>query len=58
MFNPFGIKTLQKFINNNLNTLKKHNSVILYANDLWINDLKGYEIIDRNDNFNLSVIYF
>ena len=58
MFNPFGTKTLQNFIQNNLMTLKRNQMVILYANDLWINDFKDYKTIHRDDYYNLSAIFF
>lgn len=58
MFNPFGITTMQNFINNNLDVFKENKSIILYANDLHINEIKGYEKINRDDYFNLSALIF
>lgn len=58
MFNPFGTRTLNKFIANNEHNLKKNKSIILYANDLWINEIKINERISRNHYFNLSVVEF
>ena len=58
MFNPFGIDTMQNFINNNLDVFKENKSIILYANDLHINEIKGYEKINRDDYFNLSALIF
>ncbi|MDB2329279.1 class I SAM-dependent methyltransferase [Candidatus Arcticimaribacter forsetii] len=58
MFNPFGITTMQSFINNNIVTLKTNKSIILYANDLHINEIKNCDEIYRDDYFNLSVIVF
>ena len=58
MFNPFGIDTMQNFINNNLDVFKENKSIILYANDLHINEIKGYEKINRDDDFNLSALIF
>lgn len=34
MFNPFDDVELEKFISNNVHHLKKHQSVITYANDI------------------------
>ena len=58
MFNPFGLETFNSFLLNNLKCLKKNNSIILYANDLYINEIDSYQKIYRNDFFNLSVILF
>lgn len=58
MFNPFGWETLNSFILNNLNYLKKNNSIILYANDLWVNEINGYAKIYRDGFFNISVLKF
>lgn len=48
MFNPFGVKTLKNFIDNNEQNLKNNKSIILYANDLWINEIKKSNLINRN----------
>ena len=58
LFNPFGKKTLEKFINNNIKNLKKNKSIILYANDLLIKSIKYYKDLYRDDYFNLSCILF
>ena len=58
MFNPFGINTIQCFIDNNIEVLKSKKSIIIYANDLHVNEIKGYKKINRNDYFNLSVLIF
>ena len=59
MFNPFGWDTMQIFIKNNLEVLRKTKSYLLYANDLHINELGAYgTILQRDDFYNLSVIYF
>ena len=58
LFNPFGKKTLKKFINNNIENLKKNKSIILYANDLLINSIKYHKDLYRDDYFNLSCILF
>ena len=58
LFNPFGKKTLEKFINNNIKNLKKNKSIILYANDLLIKSIKYHKDLYRDDYFNLSCILF
>ena len=59
MFNPFGLKTMEKFFVNNLNFLKKSSSYFLYANDLCISSIANYGTILARDNiFNLSCIKF
>tara|TARA_B100000767_G_scaffold275531_1_gene313052 strand:- start:18489 stop:19106 length:618 start_codon:yes stop_codon:yes gene_type:complete len=58
MFNPFGVKTLNNFINNNEQNLRNNKSIILYANDLWINEIEKSTLINRNHFFNLSSIEF
>ena len=45
MFNPFGINTIQCFIDNNIEVLKSNKSIIIYANDLHVNEIKGYKKI-------------
>ena len=52
------VKTLEKFINNNIKNLKKNKSIILYANDLLIKSIKYYKDLYRDDYFNLSCILF
>ncbi len=59
MFNPFGLKTMEKFFFNNLNFLKKSSSYFLYANDLCISSIAQYGTILARDNiYNLSCIKF
>ena len=59
MFNPFGCKTVLKFIKNNIFILKKTNSYLLYANDLCINEIsKLAKVYKRDSFFNLSVYQF
>jgi len=59
MFNPFGWKTMNGFISNNIEALRKNKSVILYANDICIDNLLEFgSIVKRDDLFNLSVIAF
>ena len=59
MFNPFGLKTMEKFFFNNLNFLKKSSSYFLYANDLCISSISHYGTILARDNiYNLSCIKF
>ena len=59
MFNPFGLKTMEKFFLNNLEFLKNSSSYFLYANDLFINSLGDYGIVlERDKVYNLSCIKF
>jgi SAM-dependent methyltransferase len=58
MFNPFGQKTMSNFLINNIESLKKSKSIILYANDILINEIFGYKEIIRDNYFNISVILF
>ncbi len=59
MFNPFGWVTMSKFVSNNIEVLRKNNSVILYANDIYVDNLLEFgRMVKRDDFFNLSVIAF
>ncbi len=59
LFNPFGWKTMKLFIENNIVALRKTESLMLYANDLHINEVTGYaKLIARDQFFNLSVVKF
>jgi len=59
MFNPFGRATIEEMILNNLDYLKKSESIIFYANDHHIDFLLDYgTLLNRNDMFNLSCIQF
>lgn len=58
MFNPFGKKTLKQFIENNKENLIKTRSIILYANDLWINEIEEGTVVNRDHFFNLSCLEF
>lgn len=59
MFNPFGWKTMKVFIENNLDVLRDTKSLLLYANDLYVNDIAKYaKILSRDDFYNLSVAEF
>jgi SAM-dependent methyltransferase len=59
LFNPFGWKTMKLFIENNLVALRRTRSLMLYANDLFINDVADYaKLISRDRSFNLSVVQF
>jgi SAM-dependent methyltransferase len=59
MFNPFGWETMSEFVSNNIEVLRKNKSVILYANDICVNNLLEFgRIVKRDDIFNLSVIAF
>tara|TARA_B110001450_G_C17487888_1_gene427020 strand:+ start:221 stop:640 length:420 start_codon:yes stop_codon:yes gene_type:complete len=59
MFNPFGWETLSEFLSNNIEVLRKNNSVILYANDICVGNLLEFGRMVKRDNFfNLLVIAF
>jgi SAM-dependent methyltransferase len=59
LFNPFGWKTMKLFIENNLVALRRTGSLMLYANDLFINEVADYaKLISRDQFFNLSVVQF
>lgn len=59
MFNPFGWETMEMFITNNYDQLCQTKSILLYANDIYIDELLKYgTILIRDSFFNLSVISF
>ena len=59
MFNPFGWETMSIFIKNNVEIFKETKSVLLYANDICIEEILDYGAIVERDNFyNLSLISF
>ena len=57
MFNPFDEVVLDRFIENNLNHFKTHNSIVAYANDRHKKSLAkyGFETIFRNQNRKISL---
>lgn len=57
MFNPFDDVILDKFIENNLNHFKTHDSIIAYANDIHRKSLAryGFETIFRNQSRKISL---
>ena len=42
MFNPFGCKTVLKFIQNNFNFLNNSKSYLQYANDICVNEISDF----------------
>lgn len=59
MFNPFGWETMKIFISNNIKSLRQTKSVLLYANDICIEELLKFGVLKaRDDYFNLSIIAF
>jgi SAM-dependent methyltransferase len=59
MFNPFGWQTMSIFIENNAEMLKETKSVLLYANDICIEEMLDYgAVVERDDFYNLSLISF
>ena len=50
---------MKLFIENNLVALRRTESLMLYANDLFINEVTDYaNLISRDQSFNLSVVQF
>ena len=58
LFNSFGKKTLNKFISNNIYSLQKNNSILLYCNDHHYLEVNGYSDFYRDDFYNLSAFLF
>lgn len=59
LFNPFGWQTMEPFLNNNINVLRKNNCIMLYVNDVCINEIaKVATVLSRDEFFNLAVISF
>lgn len=59
MFNPFGLETMQIFIENNINILRNTQSFIAYANDINVDYLDSLKTnIKRIDKYNLSLVAF
>lgn len=59
MFNPFGWETMRIFIENNADVLRKNKSILLYANDICVNEIVKYgRVLSRDDFFNLSIVEF
>ena len=60
MFNPFDQEVMSLFIKNNIDTLKKHHSIIAYANDKYLDTLKSLDGVNvtRNEHYKISVIKF
>lgn len=59
LFNPFGWATMSVFIQNNIETLRRNGSYMLYANDRCISELAEWgAVVARDDVFNLSVVRF
>jgi SAM-dependent methyltransferase len=59
LFNPFGLDTMKIFLSNNIEIMRKNRSIILYANDKFIEELLKFGTLDlRDDFYNLSIISF
>lgn len=59
LFNPFNLKLIKVFIENNFENLKKNNSIIGYVNDIHINYFELLDVkIIRNNYYNISMIIF
>ena len=59
LFNPFNLNLIKIFIENNLEKLKKHHSIIGYVNDIHVDYFESLDVkIIRNDYFNISMIFF
>jgi hypothetical protein len=59
LFNPFGARTLERFVTRNLPVLRATKSLLCYCNDKHIDyfDAAGFEVL-RNDGYNLSLVMF
>ena len=61
LYNPFGFQTAKLFINNNLNNLKKNNSILAIVNDIYIDKIskmKFHKRIIRDTKNNLSLVFY
>ena len=59
LFNPFGLDTMRMFLSNNIKLMHQNKSVMMYANDQFLDELLKFGTLDmRDDFFNLSVISF
>ena len=59
MFNSMNWNAFKNLIIKNLENLKKNKSIILLANDHCINEILAFsKLIERDDQFNLSAVYF
>ena len=58
-FNSVEWNVFQKFFTNNIDILSDTNSIMLYANDRYINQLIGVSsLLARDEYYNLSVVKF
>jgi SAM-dependent methyltransferase len=62
LFNPFTYEILREFINNNIDIFLKSESLILYINDVYINELlndfSNSVLCMRDKYYNISIIRF
>ena len=59
LFNPFGLDTMRMFLSNNIKLMHQNKSVMMYANDQFLDELLKFGTLDmRDDFFNLPVISF
>jgi ribosomal protein L11 methylase PrmA len=60
MFNPFGLIIMKRFLDNNIDIIKKNKMIIAYANHRQLDLIKSYSPvkIDSIERYNCSVIYF
>lgn len=59
LFNPFNWSIMNRFITNNLDNLRQNNSILLYCNDIHVNEISRFgSVVARDDVYNLSVIKF
>ena len=59
LFNPFNLKLIKVLIENNIENLKKNNSIIGYVNDIHIDYFESLDVkIIRNNYYNISMIFF
>jgi trans-aconitate methyltransferase len=59
MFNPFDSITMKRFIENNIDTMRKNNVIIIYANSHYLDTIKDFSprrIVEIR-KYNCSVIF-
>jgi SAM-dependent methyltransferase len=58
LYNPFNETILKKFLDNNLNLLKKNKCIIMYQNNFYTEDLKKLSKKETIVENGLSIYYF
>jgi 16S rRNA G966 N2-methylase RsmD len=56
LFNPFDDSILKKFLNNNIDIIKKYNNIIIYLNDIHRDVFEKFEFKTlRNEKYKISI---